>query len=138
LQTPDEYVNRVKALCSANAIGPFRGQCVTGERQNYLAMAMYFDYQVGRVIQALKDSGQYDNTLILFTGDNGGPIGKKTVKHEIVCLFVVSKCVCVCEGPGTGGNMYPFKGGKSCDWEGGFIAPAALSGGWLPKKLRGT
>jgi arylsulfatase A-like enzyme len=29
------------------------------------------DSDVGRVIQYLKDTGQYDNTLILFTSDNG-------------------------------------------------------------------
>jgi arylsulfatase len=29
------------------------------------------DENIGRVIQLLKDSGQYDNTLIMFTSDNG-------------------------------------------------------------------
>jgi arylsulfatase A-like enzyme len=29
------------------------------------------DKNIGRVIQMLKDSGQYDNTLIIFTSDNG-------------------------------------------------------------------
>src|SRR5574342_8759 len=30
------------------------------------------DSEIGRVIQYLKDIGQYDNTLIMFTSDNGG------------------------------------------------------------------
>ena len=30
------------------------------------------DYNIGRLIQFLKDTGQYDNTLIMFTSDNGG------------------------------------------------------------------
>jgi arylsulfatase A-like enzyme len=30
------------------------------------------DYNIGKMIQFLKDTGQYDNTLILFTSDNGG------------------------------------------------------------------
>lgn len=38
----------------------------------YAAMLAYSDYQVGRVIQYLKDTGQFDNTLIVFVqGDNG-------------------------------------------------------------------
>ena len=30
------------------------------------------DYNIGKMIQFLNDTGQYDNTLILFTSDNGG------------------------------------------------------------------
>ena len=30
------------------------------------------DYNIGKLIQFLKDTGQYDNTLIMFTSDNGG------------------------------------------------------------------
>jgi arylsulfatase A-like enzyme len=29
------------------------------------------DYQFGRIIQYLKDIGEYDNTLVIFTSDNG-------------------------------------------------------------------
>jgi arylsulfatase A-like enzyme len=39
----------------------------------YAAALDHFDYQVGCVIQALKDWNEFDNTLILFIqGDNGG------------------------------------------------------------------
>jgi arylsulfatase A len=31
----------------------------------------YIDHLVGRIVTALKESGQYENTIILFTGDNG-------------------------------------------------------------------
>lgn len=38
----------------------------------YAAALAHSDYQIGRVIQSLKDSGQYDNTVIIFIqGDNG-------------------------------------------------------------------
>lgn len=38
----------------------------------YAAALAHADYQIGRVIQSLKDSGQYDNTVIIFVqGDNG-------------------------------------------------------------------
>ncbi len=39
----------------------------------YAAALAYCDSQIGRVIQSLRDSGQLDNTIILYVqGDNGG------------------------------------------------------------------
>jgi arylsulfatase len=37
----------------------------------YAAMISYLDDQVGQMIQQLKDLGIYDNTIIMFTSDNG-------------------------------------------------------------------
>jgi arylsulfatase len=37
----------------------------------YAAMVSYLDEQVGKLIQQLKDLGIYENTLIVFTSDNG-------------------------------------------------------------------
>jgi arylsulfatase len=37
----------------------------------YAGMVECMDYHIGRVIQFLKDIGEYDNTVILFTSDNG-------------------------------------------------------------------
>lgn len=37
----------------------------------YAAMISYFDDQVGKLVQKLKDDGIYENTLIIFTSDNG-------------------------------------------------------------------
>ena len=37
----------------------------------YAAMVAYLDYQVGVLVQHLKDIGQYDSTFILFHSDNG-------------------------------------------------------------------
>lgn len=52
---------------------------LTAEQQAFAArilavravMIENMDENIGRVIQMLKDSGQYDNTLIMFTSDNG-------------------------------------------------------------------
>jgi len=38
----------------------------------YAAMVAVMDAGIGRIVQALKDTGQYENTLILFLQDNGG------------------------------------------------------------------
>ena len=37
----------------------------------YAAMVSYFDENIGKLVQQLKDKGIYKNTLIVFTSDNG-------------------------------------------------------------------
>lgn len=55
-------------------------------KQNYVDMVAYMDKCVGRLVNALDASGQRDNTLIIFTGDNGtnavltSELNGKTVK----------------------------------------------------------
>ncbi len=100
------------------------------------------DWSVGRVMQALKDAGVDDNTLVVFTSDNGP-----------WSMF----------GP-HGGTAAPLRGEKGTSWEGGFRVPgifrwpgrikpgvvdgmganldlyatfAAISGGALPGSLPG-
>jgi len=51
------------------------GNAVAPLRQLYLAQLELMDAGVGRILDALRQSGQLDNTLILFTSDNGGSSG---------------------------------------------------------------
>lgn len=41
----------------------------------YYGMISELDAQIGRIIQTLKANGQYENTLIIFAGDNGLAVG---------------------------------------------------------------
>jgi len=43
--------------------------------RDYYAVITYLDEQIGRIINALKDIGQYDNTIIVFSSDQGLAIG---------------------------------------------------------------
>lgn len=42
------------------------------KRRNYLAMVYAVDRGINKIVKALKQTGQYDNTLIVFLSDNGG------------------------------------------------------------------
>ena len=41
----------------------------------YYACISFIDYQVGRILDALEETGQLDNTLILYTADHGEFLG---------------------------------------------------------------
>ena len=44
----------------------------TGTRQDYVAMLERADQGIGEIVRALNDAGVSDNTLVIFTNDNGG------------------------------------------------------------------
>jgi len=73
------------------------------------------DEAIGEVVNAIKAKGMWDNTLVVFSSDNGGPV------YE----------------PGSANN-HPLKGGKYSDWEGGVRVNAWVSGGFVPKAKRGS
>ncbi len=61
------------------------------------------DDQIGLVMQKLEDMGQLDNTILVFTTDNGA----ETVSYP-------------------DGGITPFKGQKGEAWEGGFRVPQVI------------
>ncbi len=73
LQVPQEYIDYyVEKFGDEEPYLGDRGYFPTRyPRAAYAAMVTYLDHQVGEIVQRLKDLGIYDNTLIMFTSDNG-------------------------------------------------------------------
>ena len=44
-------------------------------RENYAGAVSWVDYNVGRILQALKESGLEENTVVIFTSDHGEMLG---------------------------------------------------------------
>ena len=86
-------------------------------QKTFYAMISSLDDAINTVTTALKSSGLWDNTLLVFQADNGSPIAPT--------------------GGGVCGSNYPFKGAKSSNWEGGVRVPALVNGGLLPDSQRG-
>jgi len=70
---------------------------VKNHLRDYYAMISHMDDQIGRIIQALKASGDFDNTIIVFSADNGlalgqhGMFGKQNLyEHSIRIPFVIA------------------------------------------------
>lgn len=60
------------------------------ERENYLKMATHMDSGIGEIIDALQDKGIYDNTVFIFSSDNGGEHGPSSnlpLRGEKATLF---------------------------------------------------
>mmetsp|Transcript_32284 Transcript_32284/g.89174 ORF Transcript_32284/g.89174 Transcript_32284/m.89174 type:complete len:715 (+) Transcript_32284:50-2194(+) len=97
-------------------VGELGGNNFTSNnRRLYAAMVLYLDQAVDELVAALRNKSMYDDTLIVFASDNGGPI------YE----------------PGAANN-HPLRGGKYSDWEGGVRTNAFVSGGFVPEERRGT
>jgi arylsulfatase A-like enzyme len=79
---------------------PF-SQITNSERRKCAAMISLLDESVGRVLKALRDSGQEERTLIIFHSDNGAP-------------------------PKNGSRNTPLRGGKGTTWEGGIREPFVM------------
>ena len=73
LQAPDEWVRRYVEKFGEEE--PYTGKegyfPVRYPHATYAAMISYLDDQIGRLVSRLKELGIYDNTLIIFTSDNG-------------------------------------------------------------------
>lgn len=91
LEAPQETIEKYKNISNK-------------DRQIYAAMIDKMDEGIGMVIDALKASGKFDNTIIFFLSDNGG------VARETHGMSVYS-------------SNYPFREGKGSMYEGGTHVP---------------
>ncbi len=86
----------------------FKGK---SKRGVYGDVIMEIDWSVGQIIEALKDNGLEENTIVIFTSDNGPWLSYGN--HA--------------------GSAYPFREGKGTAWEGGQREPFIMK---YPNKLR--
>jgi len=110
LEVPKSYLSKMDSLLAAAGGVPFDDT----SRRIYHSMVLYLDTAVGAIIEAIKAKGMWDNTIVVFSSDNGGPI------------YI----------PG-GANNHPLRGAKYSDFEGGIRTTALVSGGFVPEGVRG-
>jgi len=68
-----ELTPRPAQLPAWDALTPDQRTLATRLMETYAAFLAHTDAQVGRLVQTLKDMGQFDNTLLFYiVGDNGG------------------------------------------------------------------
>ena len=89
IQPPDEFLARVKE----------RQPGLSEKRAKNVAFIEHLDHHVGRIMEYLDKSGLMDNTLVVFTSDNGGALSYEQ-------------------------SNGPLRGGKQDMYEGGIRVPA--------------
>jgi arylsulfatase len=105
----------------------------------YAGMVDNLDYNIGRLIQHLKDIGEFNNTLILFMSDNGAA-AEDFYYHDTEGPFIREHFIDDYESMGQPNSFIsygpqwaeagssPFKYFKGLTTEGGIIAPMIISG----------
>lgn len=88
IQPPDKWLKLVK----------LRDPDLDDKRAKLVALIEHMDHGIGRVLDALQESAQTENTLVVFTSDNGGQVN-------------------------VGGFNGPHRGGKQDMYEGGVRVP---------------
>ena len=102
----------------------------------YAAMIENFDFHIGRIISYLRESGQFDKTLIVFSSDNGGDYTQRPVldhyDNSLENLGRASSYVAI----GAWGDAItaPFKWHKGTQVEGGIRVPAFIHHATLTNK----
>jgi len=74
LEVIDKYLNRFKSISDP-------------KRQKMAAMLSAMDDAVGVVLNALRSANVYDNTLVFFISDNGGPTGANASRNDPLSGF---------------------------------------------------
>jgi arylsulfatase A-like enzyme len=82
------------------------------ERQMYAAMLAAMDDGVGEVVGTLRELGLLDNTLLIFTADNGATREARAGLDG---------------KPATAGSNQPFRGNKFSAFDGGMHVPMVMS-----------
>ena len=116
----------------------------------YAAMVDDMDRYIGEVFRALRDLGEFDNTVVVFMSDNGAEGGDET-RHPLFRKFVAECCDNSYDNLGRPGSFVfygrewarvsnvPNRFFKSTSAEGGIRTPAIISlpGGTEPRRHDG-
>ena len=87
------------------------------KRRTFAGMLSAVDEGIGNVTAALAARGMLNDTLIVFTTDNGGP---------------------TTTGDGVGARNWPLRGGKHSIWDGGVRGTGVITGAGIVQVASGT
>ncbi len=102
--------------------------------QAYLASISYSDYQLGRLLDALRESGRMENTIIVLWSDHGMHLGEKEQWEKFTLWEESTRVPLIIRVPG----MKPGSCKEAVSLLDIYPTLAELTGGILPSHLEGV
>ena len=77
---------RDSAIAAWKDLSPKQQEIFADQMEAYAAYVSFVDHHIGQLVQLLKDLGQFENTLIVVTSDNGASVegGPRGLPNEVL------------------------------------------------------
>ncbi len=86
--------------CESLVAYPRNAEEIKQNIADYYGMISHLDHELGRVIDYLKEQGEYENTIIVLAGDNGLALGQHALMGKHSCYENSVRVPLVFAGPG--------------------------------------
>jgi len=111
--------------------------------RDYWAVVTAMDEQIGRILEALRETGEYDNTIIIFSSDQGialgshGLMGKQNLYEHSMCVPLIMSGPGIPPGASSDAPCYLFDVYPTICELAGAKTPASLEGKGLAPVIAG-
>ena len=75
------YLRSILEFCDSSTMTP---DAIRKARRAYYANMMVIDQSIGKILDALRDTGQLDNTWIVYSSDHGEMMGEHRMVKKMV------------------------------------------------------
>jgi arylsulfatase A-like enzyme len=88
LVPPDSRMTDLKTTLNWEALSPLEKQYHSKSMAVYAGMIDAMDHHIGRLVSYLKEIGEYDNTIFVFTSDNGAEASDPIAVSKIIPIWM--------------------------------------------------
>jgi len=108
LDEVDPHSRRLRAMCQVDE-AQLTAEQIRRARHGYYAAISYVDWQIGKVLRALRDSGLEERTTVLVCADHGEMLGERGLWYKMSFLEPSARIPLIVRGP-DGSDM--SRGGR--------------------------